>query len=502
MPVSVESCPTADELSTILERRSRPDWLWSHLARCDGCRAIVSTYLGSGDDSQVSYSWRGLEPRLTPGRVVAGRFKVQRFLARGGMGEVYEVVDTELQETLALKVIANDAISDPLLAIRFRREAQLARRVTDQNVCRILEFGIEKASEPPHDDLYFIVMEFLKGTTLNNHVKSRGALTKQECIDVLVQMASGLAAIHRASVVHGDLKSDNVFLVEAVGGTGGRVVLMDFGLARSAARDDGSSFFGSRIAGTPEYMAPEQLRGGGPSEKADIYSFGVIMMELLTGHKPTGVSGESFQRAVRTVNRRNRLLPRTTALESIAARCLAQDPIDRFESAQKVLQELRGSRYSRAGLPRSASWASVVLLGSLAAFASQRLARIWHHKAGTNLQLSPSAPQERPNFVTTSNIDAAAGSGSFQTAFSPRQTSPGPSEARRRSERPRTKATVLSPSSEARSTPPPPPSVSNEQHELPATAPQLTPDVLPVTPAQAKPTERRRPHPDEVFDPF
>ncbi|MFP5287936.1 MAG: protein kinase domain-containing protein, partial [Thermoanaerobaculia bacterium] len=163
------------------------------------------------------------EPAFAPGERIAGRYRVIRFLARGGMGEVYEVEDQELRERVALKTVRGDVSRDQLAIERFRREIQLARKVTHPNVCRIFDVSF-------HGGLIFLTMELLEGETLAQRLRRAGPMSTEEALPVARQIAWALHAAHQAGIIHRDLKPGNVVLTESKGTT--RAVVTDFGLAR------------------------------------------------------------------------------------------------------------------------------------------------------------------------------------------------------------------------------------------------------------------------------
>ncbi|RMH19193.1 MAG: serine/threonine protein kinase, partial [Acidobacteria bacterium] len=218
------------------------------------------------------------------GQVVAGRYRVRRFIAQGGMGEVYEAEDLELRTTLALKTISGAAADDPKAVERFKREIHLARQVTHPNVCRIFDLGQHQQADgrPP---VTFLTMELLAGETLRQRLERLGRLTTDETLPLLQQACAALDAAHAAQVVHRDLKTENLFLVDEHGRT--RVVITDFGVARGGAEDRFAALVtGAGIVGTPAYMAPEQVEGGVVTAAADIYAMGVVLYETLTGERP------------------------------------------------------------------------------------------------------------------------------------------------------------------------------------------------------------------------
>src|SRR5688572_17288905 len=165
---------------------------------------------------------------------VAGRYRIVRFIARGGMGEVYEAEDLELGGRVALKTVRLDAAGDRHAIERFKREIHLARQVTHPNVCRIFDLSRHPRAAPDGDVL-FLTMELLPGDTLADRIRQRGRLATADALPIVEQVASALAAAHRVGVIHLDFKSSNVMLVPSGSGSAVRAVVTDFGLAHRAA---------------------------------------------------------------------------------------------------------------------------------------------------------------------------------------------------------------------------------------------------------------------------
>ena len=218
-------------------------------------------------------------PMLEKGDLVKERFQIVKPLGAGGMGEVYEALDMaheEHPERVALKTIRRDLAAMPESSARLHREIQLAHKVTHPNVCKIHHIDWDPR---PEGSLLFLTMDLLEGETLWRRIRRDGPLEAPLIEDIASQIADGLDAAHAEGVIHRDLKSANVMLVPRPDGTT-RAVIMDFGLA---AGEEEQVATGS---GTVCYMAPERLAGAASGRSADIYSFGVILYEMVTGHLP------------------------------------------------------------------------------------------------------------------------------------------------------------------------------------------------------------------------
>jgi serine/threonine protein kinase len=219
--------------------------------------------------------------RFSHGQVIAKRFTVIRYIARGGMGEVYEVEDRFLQGVhVALKMILPEIAGDAGCSRRFEQEVLLARKVTHPNLCPI--YDIASSDDPPPPFL-FLTMKLLAGETLSARMRQPGLIPREQAITIFQQMVAGLAAIHAAGVVHRDIKPNNVMLEYS--GPQLCLSIMDFGLAR-LHEPEVTMATRSLAAGTPGYMAPEILKGEGPSQATDLFALGVLLHQVLTGERP------------------------------------------------------------------------------------------------------------------------------------------------------------------------------------------------------------------------
>lgn len=291
---------------------------------------------------------------LDPGLVLAERFKIVRFIARGGMGEVYEALDLELHEAVALKTIRPDIAEDPMALARFKREIQLARKVTHPNVSRMFDIFHHRwpaAMEGDEERLTFLTMELLAGETLHERLAREGRMMPADAIVIVEQIAVALGAAHAAGIVHRDFKSANVMLVPArTPGEPLRAVVTDFGLAYSSGGVGPSmrtalTTYGDTL-GTPDYMAPEQVTGGAITEAADIYALGVVMYEMVTRQRPF-TSDSPLTTAIKRLSEpppSPRLIVQDLdpLWETVILRCLERQPGDRYASAGEVLKALAG----------------------------------------------------------------------------------------------------------------------------------------------------------------
>jgi serine/threonine protein kinase/tetratricopeptide (TPR) repeat protein len=362
-----QDCKLLDEASTVLGGGAEDAGLPSKLNSFPKSSSTTNrdeagvrdNMPGLSPDSNASRSGGGFPIRFKPSQVIAERYEIRRFVGRGSMGEVYEAYDNALNERVALKTILYEDASDVRATLRFKREIQLARKVTHPNVCRIFEFGshqetgsVEGASPTPA--IMFLTMEFLAGETLTERLNHAGHLSKNEALPIIEQIAAGLEAAHQAGIVHRDFKPGNVMLVPAQGGI--RAVVTDFGLARASAvvpGEPGSFSMPGEIVGTPEYMAPEQLKGEPPTPATDIYALGIVMYAMVTGKLPF-VGGSRRAAALKRLEERP-TSPRQHApdldprWERVILRCLERNPADRFGSARQIVRELHGEGAGTVG---------------------------------------------------------------------------------------------------------------------------------------------------------
>lgn len=260
-----------------------------------------------------------------PGEVFAGRYEIKSVLGQGGMGVVYRAVDRELDEQVAIKLLHGEMVRrDASLLERFKQEIRLARRITHPNVVRTHDLG-------EADGLYYITMEFVEGTSLDDLIRKRGKLPVGVTLTVARQLLRALEAAHAQGVVHRDIKPQNM-IVDAQG----FLKVMDFGIARLADNSKGLTMEGA-VVGTPDYMAPEQLLGREVDGRADIYATGAVLFQCLTGERlfPADSLPTLIMKQVEEPARDPRSLSPEVppALAQVVLKALAKDPAARFQTA-------------------------------------------------------------------------------------------------------------------------------------------------------------------------
>jgi tetratricopeptide (TPR) repeat protein len=321
--------------------RAELEWL---LANHDAARTTVGILDRPAVNSPNFLQWLGEAKVFEPGQVLLDRFEVIRMIGRGGMGEVYEALDRQHPEIVAIKTIRLELLSNAGVRERFRLEVQRSRQVSHPNVCRVHElFSGPGGSEW---EIPFFTMELLQGETLYERVQRCGPLTGWEALDVASQICAGLEAAHRCGVVHRDLKSSNIVLLEAAGAAV-TAKITDFGLARELP-SDGDSVVSSALggaSGTLAYMAPELLEGRRGDRTSDVYSLGVVLYRMVTGRYPFEAEADLVSAAMRI--RHPAPSPRTHAprlsrsWERAILACLAGDAKMRPRTAAHVSALLR-----------------------------------------------------------------------------------------------------------------------------------------------------------------
>jgi len=286
--------------------------------------------LPSSEDIEVTATIETPKEELTTGSTFAGRYQIIEELGKGGMGRVYKVLDKEVNAKVALKLIKPEIASDKKTIERFRNELKVARDIAHKNVCRMYDLGKEAGA-------YYITMEYVSGEDLKSFIRRSGLISVGKAIAIANQVCEGLLEAHRLGVVHRDLKPQNIMIDKD-----GNARIMDFGIARSL-RAKGITGSGVMI-GTPEYMSPEQVEGKEADQRADIYSLGVILYEMVTGRVPfegdtpfsIGVKQKSeIPRPPKEINEQ---IPED--LNRVILICMEKDKEKRYQSVGELHSEL------------------------------------------------------------------------------------------------------------------------------------------------------------------
>jgi len=276
---------------------------------------------------------------MQSGASLAGRYRIERLISRGGMGAVFEATQLGLDRAVAIKLLLPALSRDEKVRERFRREAKSAASLRHPNIIQIYDYGIS-------DHGPYIVMELARGKSLRKML-SQGALSIELSVELMGQICSALTAAHSATIIHRDLKPDNIMIEEQADG---QIIakVLDFGIAkmREAQPDeDGANLTGANIIGSPAYMSPEQSLGATLDARSDIYSLGIVLYEMLTGSTPFGKAtpGALLAHQINTppppLREARPEIP--AAVESVVMKALAKDHEARFTSATQFAQALR-----------------------------------------------------------------------------------------------------------------------------------------------------------------
>ena len=267
---------------------------------------------------------------LDTGTLFARRYQMVEELGVGGMGRVYRVLDKKLNEEIALKVVRPDIASDKAVIARFSSELKLARQIVHRNVARMFDLNEEHG-------VPYITMEYVKGENLKRLIRKVGCLSPGQAVPIACQICDGLAEAHRLGIVHRDLKPQNIMIDEE-----GQAKIMDFGLARLLAQD-GRDGLGAR-SGSPAYVSPERIKGDPADARSDLYSLGILIYEMLTGHTP--FKAETIEELLdmhlhETPRDPRELNPAVQAeLSAMVMKCLEKDPGRRYQSAGELREAL------------------------------------------------------------------------------------------------------------------------------------------------------------------
>jgi serine/threonine-protein kinase len=312
--------------------RSTDDGLWSEV------RILDDRGLDAGTVATMTCG--GDFPDVLPPDTMVGPYRIDCKLGRGGMGSVYRVEHTLLRKSFAMKVLLKEVLaSDPDSARRFVREARAAARVDDANSVDVTDFGTLSDGRP------YLVMELLTGLSLSAAIARDGAMEPRRAVAVMMRVARALRAAHARGVIHRDLTPSNIFL-EADGDADEIVKLVDFGAAKMPDPDQADVPDGppGMVLGTPYYLSPEQAQGIETDERTDIYSFGVVFYELVTGNVP--FEGATVREII--IKHITEPVPPAVGpiedlpeeLIHIIAKAMAKTPGERYSSIASLLDEL------------------------------------------------------------------------------------------------------------------------------------------------------------------
>ncbi len=296
-------------------------------------------------------------------RVLSGRYRVDDLIGRGGMASVYRGYDQTLGRTVAIKILKADLAGDAAFRTRFRLEAQAASRMAHPTIVRVFDAGedVEVGVDGQERPVPYIVMELVHGRLLKEII-AEGSVPVDDALRYVDGILEALEYSHRAGVVHRDIKPGNVMITDA-----GRVKVMDFGIARAVSDSSSTVAETTAIVGTAAYFSPEQAKGESVDARADLYSTGVVLYELLTGRPPfrgetpVAVAYQHVSEAPLPPSEVNESIPR--ALDAIVLRALAKDPFQRPQDAAGFREALDETADGKSPTKRQMSALSNELYG-------------------------------------------------------------------------------------------------------------------------------------------
>jgi eukaryotic-like serine/threonine-protein kinase len=283
------------------------------------------------------------------GQVLAGKYRIDEKIDEGGMGCVYRATHVLMEKIVAIKVLHPALAADDKIVARFTREAKAASRISHPHAINVTDFGESE------NGIVYLVMEYLRGRTLKDIVRDGGPMPLARVTEIVRQVAGALDAAHAEGVIHRDLKSDNIMLEEVAGG-GDWAKVLDFGIAKiqqSIHETDPGLTAPNLIIGTPQYMSPEQCSQASDIDaRSDIYSFGVILYEMLAGHvpftgdSPTAIMLKHLQEPPPSILDERRDMP--PSVGKVVARALAKRPEDRYQTAGELADALEDAAKDNA----------------------------------------------------------------------------------------------------------------------------------------------------------
>ena len=268
---------------------------------------------------------------LKTGTIIAERYEILGKIGTGGMADVYKAKDHKLNRFVAVKVLKPEFREDTTFIRKFRSEAQAAAVLTHPNIVNVFDVGDDNG-------VYYIVMELIEGITLKEYISKKGKLSVKEATSIAIQVSMGLEAAHSHGIVHRDVKPQNIII-----SMDGKVKVTDFGIARAAS----SNTISSNVMGSVHYSSPEQVRGGYSDAKSDIYSLGITMYEMVTGHVPfdgdttVAIAIKHLQEEI--VSPRKYVPDLPYSLEQIILKCTQKSVDRRYENMSEVIEDLKHS---------------------------------------------------------------------------------------------------------------------------------------------------------------
>ncbi len=301
---------------------------------CNNCAAVLKSREGSSGSrpfpGSATQTYETPAWDLPTGTIFGGRYQIIEQLGRGGMGRVYRALDTKAHEEVAIKLIRPDIAEDKRTLERFVNEIKLAHKISHRNIGKMYHLGEDQG-------LHYITMEYVPGEDLKSFIRRSRRLDISTTVAIAKQVCSGLGEAHDAGIVHRDLKPSNIMIDKD-----GNAKILDFGIAR-AVGVPGVTAEGS-VIGTPEYMSPEQVEGKDADRRSDIYSFGVIMFEMVTGRLPFAADtpfAVAFKQQSEVPPPPEGLNPQTPPqLSAIVLRCLEKDREKRYQTTEDVCRDL------------------------------------------------------------------------------------------------------------------------------------------------------------------
>ena len=268
---------------------------------------------------------------LELGTMLSGRYEVLKRVGSGGMADVYMAKDHKLNRNVAVKVLKSEYVEDEKFLKKFETEAQAVARLSHQNIVNIYDVGME-------DGINYIVMELAEGITLKEYIRKKGYLSPKETVEISTQIASAISHAHKNHIIHRDIKPQNILVSDT-----GIIKVTDFGIAKATSSNTVTST--ATAMGSVHYISPEQAKGRFCDEKSDIYSLGITMYEMVTGHVPfdreNGVT-------IALMHLQNEITPPSQirdgipdSLEKIILKCTMKKPEERYQTADDLIADLR-----------------------------------------------------------------------------------------------------------------------------------------------------------------